>query len=797
MARIARRLAGIGATDLMNAAAFDAYIGPAREITVDPVRKIIALHDGVTAGGQQFFSDAVLPDELAAVATSGQYADLLGLPALGSAAGADTEDFATAAQGAKADAVAGGHISTISVFLLEHVPVIVQYIDIAGYYEPGDGGGHRKVRIATPSPAKAWHKQSADGAWWEVAEEIVNPKMLGAKADGIRDDYAECQAALEFSRSVRFTAETYLLSAGLGIPSNTTVDLGGATLKMADDADVYENVLTNWNHWKKQNITRGGGSPGSTYDVYDENIHIIGTGVLECRGDQRIVGLVYADYATYGGCGIKFCGTKFSSADGQITINNPIMHGADMSPFDLATNWSVGHNGYDLVDGGCLYTLFKGLHVKNSIVDDGITTHFAKHFTVELCTAVFDDARKAILYENQNGIEIDGGSQHGVVRGNYIYGYAKGVAVVGHYHEPPARHILVEGNTAEYVYQGYSLWNNPGGGDVGSPNYIAPADRVRNSQARDVTFRDNTVRNMTQINARDPGDNYLLPFWNYGYSDVVVDGLTVDGINADSVATCYLQILVNGYNTKLKNINGKNIDHTGSLGTTMFISIPNGLSQSGIEVDGVFIEEVTAHAYILSDNVTGGALTSAKNFEIGYAGAQLVSPTVSRNPKCIIENINIKAGTVAPCKVYDDGGVLRTFLGGGAVRGDGINVRHANGRGDVYAGAYTPTITGVTNVSASTASECSYFRLGNIVYVFGRASVTPTATGTTEIGISLPIASAMTANEVSGIIAGLRSGATEAGGIYTDAANDRATARFSATATTASNYQFQFSYLIK
>ena len=54
MPRIARRIAGIGASDLPNAAAFDAYIGPAREITVDQQRGIIALHDGVTAGGHQF-----------------------------------------------------------------------------------------------------------------------------------------------------------------------------------------------------------------------------------------------------------------------------------------------------------------------------------------------------------------------------------------------------------------------------------------------------------------------------------------------------------------------------------------------------------------------------------------------------------------------------------------------------------------------------------------------------------------------------------------------------------------------
>jgi hypothetical protein len=47
--------------------------------------------------------DIVQPSDLATVATTGAYSDLSGLPTLGTAAAADTGDFATAAQGALAD----------------------------------------------------------------------------------------------------------------------------------------------------------------------------------------------------------------------------------------------------------------------------------------------------------------------------------------------------------------------------------------------------------------------------------------------------------------------------------------------------------------------------------------------------------------------------------------------------------------------------------------------------------------------------------------------------------------------
>ncbi len=53
----------------------------------------------VTVAGE----DIVQPSDLATVATSGAYSDLSGLPTLGTAAAADTGDFATAAQGSLAD----------------------------------------------------------------------------------------------------------------------------------------------------------------------------------------------------------------------------------------------------------------------------------------------------------------------------------------------------------------------------------------------------------------------------------------------------------------------------------------------------------------------------------------------------------------------------------------------------------------------------------------------------------------------------------------------------------------------
>ena len=57
-------------------------------------------------------------------------------------------------------------------------------------------------------------------------------------------------------------------------------------------------------------------------------------------------------------------------------------------------------------------------------------------------------------------------------------------------------------------------------------------------------------------------------------------------------------------------------------------------------------------------------------------------------------------------------------------------------------GTYTPTLTAVTNVAASTANACQWLRVGNTVTVSGSVAVTATAVSTdTEIGISIPVAS--------------------------------------------------------
>jgi len=114
-------------------------------------------------------------------------------------------------------------------------------------------------------------------------------------------------------------------------------------------------------------------------------------------------------------------------------------------------------------------------------------------------------------------------------------------------------------------------------------------------------------------------------------------------------------------------------------------------------------------------------------------------------------------------------------------------------------GTYTPTLTGVTNVSSSTTRLATYMRVGNTVTVAGQINVTPTANNTqTTIGISLPIASNFsTAYQAGG--AGQRTPSSSTGhgmAIYSDATNDRVEFDYYETNGTTDTMTYTYTYQI-
>lgn len=63
------------------------------------------------------------------------------------------------------------------------------FVRTAGYTAPGDDGAALYKRVGT-QPSHLGKFQSADGAWWEIAEAVVRPQMFGARGDANPDNPA-------------------------------------------------------------------------------------------------------------------------------------------------------------------------------------------------------------------------------------------------------------------------------------------------------------------------------------------------------------------------------------------------------------------------------------------------------------------------------------------------------------------------------------------------------------------------------------------------------------------------------
>jgi len=117
-----------------------------------------------------------------------------------------------------------------------------------------------------------------------------------------------------------------------------------------------------------------------------------------------------------------------------------------------------------------------------------------------------------------------------------------------------------------------------------------------------------------------------------------------------------------------------------------------------------------------------------------------------------------------------------------------------SGTSQVRSGTYTPTLTAVANVSASTPRQGQWMRVGNVVTVSLIMDITNTGIGAASIGIELPIPSDFaSAFECAG--SGHAQTLVGHGGpVVADDTNDRAQFNFSTTAISSDTFGITFTY---
>lgn len=144
---------------------------------------------------------------------------------------------------AAASSVINATYNTRSDAAAATVPVVVQYLRTAGFAAIGDLGGALYKRVGG-APSHPGFFQDAAGAYFELAESVIRPEMLGAAGNNVADDGPAARLAsavakalgrtLHFSRS-----KTYRIASGTGATIDgyeILIDVSG--LDVVIDGDI-------------------------------------------------------------------------------------------------------------------------------------------------------------------------------------------------------------------------------------------------------------------------------------------------------------------------------------------------------------------------------------------------------------------------------------------------------------------------------------------------------------------------------------------------------------------------------
>lgn len=192
--------------------------------------------------------------------------------------------------------------------------------------------------------------------------------------------------------------------------------------------------------------------------------------------------------------------------------------------------------------------------------------------------------------------------------------------------------------------------------------------------------------------------------------------------------------------------------------------------------------------YLIFRGSDGGAFQNAALIKVLVDGAVSGADMPGR-----IEFHTSPDGTAAPVSrlvIKSDGRIYGTALHNNAGDVTGTTTQY------IASGTYTPTLTNISNLDASTSAGCQWMRVGNVVTVSGVIQANPTATGLTELGVSLPIASNFSAGIVRECAGVGDFNGVDLVYIRGDGANDRAKFTWSSGVTANVNLGFHFTYLI-
>lgn len=400
------------------------------------------------------------------------------------------------------------------------VPTAVTSLKTSGYATPGDLGGATFVRISTPTPAEAWHKQSSDGAWWQIAEAVLNPYMFGAAGDGVADDYPVLQALFDaasaLSARVHISEGTYKLTSGSPqVFSNTVVTGDGKGRSILVQPNYYSYVRPG--PYVKENVVDWN---ALWMDINTSNVDISG---LELRGpfwqpdDAGYTANPVQSWPASNGIAVRGAdyqyrkGLPYTGENFDISVHHCHLEGwaEDAVQTDMVTNVRVerntmthcgrgGHRGYSCVNGWSAFNdishLFPGDYLNNGNRMYGVEYTRTYAAGVRASTSWWIYANKIDDCPYWKGVGTHGGTEGYVLFNDIIdchhgIGVDKGGFEAGTGIAPP-RDIKIIGNRVRRVAPGNGTEGN-GEGGAGHAIFIVAHDGTSTHMGRNLVVEGN------------------------------------------------------------------------------------------------------------------------------------------------------------------------------------------------------------------------------------------------------------------------------------------------------------------
>lgn len=305
--------------------------------------------------------------------------------------------------------------------------------------------------------------------------------------------------------------------------------------------------------------------------------------------------------------------------------------------------------------------------------------------------------------------------------------------------------------------------------------------------------------------------NFTQNYINSGGVGTVLYTLTADDITLSAADNLFFRVLFDGTNWTVQKF-VSDLGAAGFVATSRLLTAGDGLSGGGdlsadrsfaVNVDNSSIEinsdTLRVKALGITDAMLAGSISSGK-LAAGVAVANL-GFTPPPNTRSVTAGSGLAGGgDLSGDRTFDvnvDGSTIEINADTLRVKDAGITA--AKLAFTIAYGTFTPTVTSVSNLDGSSAYDCQYLRVGNIVTVSGFFSANPTAGATeTTLRISIPVASNFTAFNQAAGVAKIDDGvsAGDSCSISADTVNDALFVRWVSTSTNSASYSFTATYFV-